>query len=336
MHTRRVMLSTLPALSGLALSLVLIACATREHAESPQAPAAPSAAASPAIAPITPPSLSAQAPVTLPGLHNVVAFHDHYYSGGVPESPAAFDTLKSLGIKTVISVDGAVPDVASAQARGMRYIHLPIGYNGFDDERRLELARATRDALEQGPVYIHCHHGKHRSAAAAAAAVTALGYMSTDDAIARMKVSGTAPNYTGLYACVASSTVLDLTTLNAVPADFPSISKPADFVQAMIDLDEMLDHLTQIKNANWKTPRDHPDLVPAAEAGRLADTLRFLAESNRVKREPHGFAQALLDDAAEAQQLEEAIIANADAASLDTQLKLVAASCKDCHVKYRD
>jgi protein tyrosine phosphatase (PTP) superfamily phosphohydrolase (DUF442 family) len=333
MHTRRV---TLPALSGLALSLTLIACATREHADSSQAAAAPSTAASAAITPIAPPSLTAAAPVHLPGLHNVVAYHDHFFSGGVPESPAAFDTLKAMGIKTIISVDGAVPDVHSAEARGIRYIHLPIGYNGFDDERRLELARATRDALEQGPVYIHCHHGKHRSAAAAAAAVTALGYMSADDAIARMKVSGTAPNYTGLYACVASTTVLDLATLNSVPADFPSVSKPADFVQAMLDLDEMLDHLTQIKSANWKTPSDHPDLVPAAEAGRLADTLRLLAESSRAKREKPGFAQALLDDAAEAQQLEEAIIANADAASLDTQLKLVAASCKDCHAKYRD
>lgn len=330
------MLSTLPAVSGLALSLALIACATREHAESSQPPAAPSAAASPAIAPITPPSLSAPAPVTLPGLHNVVAYHDNFYSGGVPESPAAFDTLKSLGIKTVISVDGAVPDVQSAESRGIRYIHLPIGYNGFDDQRRLELARATRDALNDGPVYIHCHHGKHRSAAAAAAAVTALGYMSADDAIARMKVSGTAPNYTGLYTCVASTTALDLATLNAVPADFPSVSKPADFVQAMIDLDEMLDHLTQIKNANWKTPSDHPDLVPAAEAGRLADTLRILAESNRAKREKPGFAQALLDDSAKAQRLEDSILSSADAATLSDQLKVVAASCKDCHATYRD
>lgn len=333
MHTR---LPILPALSGLALSLALIACATREHAQSPQASAAPSSAASPAIAPITPPSLSAPAPVTLPGLHNVVAYHDHYYSGGVPESPAAFDTLKSMGIKTVISVDGAVPDVQSAEARGIRYIHLPIGYNGFDDQRRLELARATRDALADGPVYIHCHHGKHRSAAAAAAAVTALGYMSADDAIARMKVSGTSPNYTGLYACVASTTALDLTTLNSVSADFPSVSKPADFVQAMLDLDEMLDHLSQIKNANWKAPSDHPDLVPAAEAGRLADTLRILAESNRVKLEKPGFAQALLDDSAKAQRLEDFILASADPATLSDQLKVVAASCKDCHAKYRD
>ena len=336
MHARRTLI---PALAGLALSaalsVVLIACsASNQHAAStPPSPTPPAVPAQPAI---TTPSLSDSKPVHLPGLHNVVAYHDNYYSGGVPESSEAFDTLKFLGIKTVISVDGAIPDVKSAEARGIRYIHLPIGYNGFDDTRRLELARATRDALNDGPVYIHCHHGKHRSAAAAAAAVTALGYMSADDAIARMKVSGTAPNYIGLYACVASTTAVDLTTLDSVPADFPSVSKPADFVQAMLDLDEMLDHLTQIKNANWKAPADHPDLVPAAEAGRLADTPRILAESSRAQREKPGFAQALLDDSANAQRLEDSILAGADSATLTDHLKLVAASCKDCHAKYRD
>lgn len=336
MHTRRILITALAGLAlGAALSAVLIACSSsNQHAAS--APPTPTPPAAPAQPVITTPSLADSKPVHLPGLHNIVAYHDHYYSGGVPESPEAFDTLKSLGIKTVISVDGAVPDVQSAQARGIRYIHLPIGYQGFDDQRRLELARATRDALADGPVYIHCHHGKHRSAAAAAAAVTALGYMSAADAVARMKVSGTAPNYTGLYACVANTIPVDADTLNTIPADFPSVSRPADFVQAMLDLDEMLDHLTQIKNANWKTPADHPDLVPAAEAGRLADTLRILAESTRAKREKPGFAQALLDDAAEAEHLEDAIIASADPKALDAQLKLVAASCKDCHAKYRD
>lgn len=313
-------------LSGLALSLSLVACAARDRGDESSAD----------MRPIAVPSLSDAEPVTLPGLHNVVAYHDKYYSGGVPESPAAFDTLKSLGIKTVISVDGAVPDIASAEARGIRYIHLPIGYNGFDDTRRLELARATRDALAQGPVYIHCHHGKHRSAAAAAAAVTALGYMSADDAIARMKISGTAPNYTGLYACVAATTAVDLSTLNAVPADFPSVSQPADFVQAMLDLDEMLDHLTRIKDANWTTPADHPDLVPAAEAGRLADTLRLLAQSSRAKREAPGFARALLDDAAEAQKLEDALVTDASRQSLDSRYAVLAASCRQCHATYRD
>ena len=95
-----------------------------------------------------------------------------------------------------------------AKARGMRYIHLPIGYNGFDEARKLELVRATRDSMATGPVYLHCHHGKHRSAGAAGTVAVSLAWLTTDQAVERMKVSGTAPNYKGLYACTSHAVVL--------------------------------------------------------------------------------------------------------------------------------
>jgi hypothetical protein len=98
--------------------------------------------------------------------------------------------------------------VEKAKARGIRYIHLPIGYNGFDEQRKLQLVRATRDAMVQGPVYIHCHHGKHRSAGAAATIAASLGWLSPAESVDRMHVSGTAANYTGLYACASSATIL--------------------------------------------------------------------------------------------------------------------------------
>ena len=74
------------------------------------------------------------APKNFPGLSNVVAFHDGFYSGSAPAGDAGFDSLSSLGIKTILSVDGAMPDVELADKYGMRYVHLPIGYDGFDDE----------------------------------------------------------------------------------------------------------------------------------------------------------------------------------------------------------
>lgn len=58
-------------------------------------------------------------------LPNPVRIHAHVISGGLPEGNAAFEELKSLGIKTVISVDGAKPDVARAEKYGLRYVHLP-------------------------------------------------------------------------------------------------------------------------------------------------------------------------------------------------------------------
>lgn len=271
------------------------------------------------------------------GLHNVVAFHDGYLSGSVPEGEAGFDTLAAMGVKTIISVDGAEPDVASAKARGIRYIHLPIGYNGFDEQRRLELARASRDALAQGPVYVHCHHGKHRSAGAAATVAASLGWSLPEAAVERMKLAGTAPSYTGLYACAAGAAVLGADALDAVPADFPEVSRPTGLVRGMVEIDHALEHLKAIEKAGWKVPADHPDLVPVAEAGRLADLFRVLAEGDRVKAEPPDFAAGMFESGARAQTLEDMLAAGgADAGRLSAQLKLVAASCKDCHVKHRD
>ena len=113
------------------------------------------------------PPLDAPAPGEFPGLHQVVTFHPGVISGGVPGGEG-FATLAAMGVKTIISVDGGAPDVAAAKAAGIRYIHLPMGYDGCEESRVLELTRATRDSMERGGVYIHCHHGKHRSPAAAA------------------------------------------------------------------------------------------------------------------------------------------------------------------------
>ncbi|MBU6208995.1 MAG: hypothetical protein KGR22_03710, partial [Planctomycetes bacterium] len=70
------------------------------------------------------PSMDVLKPLDLPGLHNLVAFHDDVWSGSVPEGDAGFDSLTSLGVRTIISVDGALPDLERARARGMRYVHL--------------------------------------------------------------------------------------------------------------------------------------------------------------------------------------------------------------------
>ncbi len=242
-----------------------------------------------------------------------------------------------MGVKTIISVDGAEPDVAAARAQGLRYIHLPIGYNGFDDTRKMQLVRATRDAMADGDVYLHCHHGKHRSAGAAATAAASLGWITPDQGVARMKVSGTAPNYKGLYSCAAGSTVLANDIIDAVPAQFPEISRPESFVLAMVEIDEATDHLKLIEKAGWVAPSDHPDLVPAAEAGRLADHLRDLITSKRTIREPQDFATVMRTSHEMAQALEDTLAApTLNPATASAQFKLVVASCKDCHTRFRD
>jgi len=283
------------------------------------------------------PELSDAVAVRLPGLPNVVAYHGDYYSGGAPEGEEGFVTLSAMGVRTIISVDGAAPEVDAAKAHGLRYFHLPIGYNGFDEQRKLELVRAARDAIAVGPVYIHCHHGKHRSAGAAATIAVSLGWMTPEQAVERMRVSGASPQYRGLYASAASARVIDTKTIDAVKADFSEVARPKGFVKGMVEADEIVEHLKAIEKAGWKAPPDHPDLVPLAEAGRLVDLFRFMAAGDRAADEGSDFTNRLTQLQDAAQRLENRLAAGeADTSAFSEQFRQIGASCKSCHAKYRD
>lgn len=296
------------------------------------------------------PSPTADKPADMPGLHNVVAFAPGVLSGAVPEGEEAFKTLRALGIKTIISVDGAQPDADLAKKYGLRYVHLPIGYNGLSPERTLEIARAIRDlrageggaAAGDAPIYIHCHHGKHRSAGAAGAAAVTLGLISPEQAVARMKVSGTAPAYTGLYACAADAKPADKAAIDGASAAFPEHAKTTGLVQSMVEMDEVFEHLKQIKKAGWTTPKDHPDLVPAAEAGRLADLFRDLRDDEQVTQKPLEFTMWLFLGRTQSETLERLLTEELGSPkrptnkALDEQFEMLTDGCKQCHVKYRD
>ncbi|MCC6950751.1 MAG: cytochrome c [Phycisphaerales bacterium] len=283
------------------------------------------------------PLMGDQTPRNYSGLHNVVAYHPDVFSGGVPEGAEGFETLAAMGIRTVISVDGAAPDLAEAQKHGLRYIHLPIGYNGFEDARGDELARATRDSLGDGLVYIHCHHGKHRSAGAAAAVAVAMGWMTPEQAVVRMKVSGTAPAYKGLYACAAEASVMSAAELDAVKPDFPEVCKPEGIVDLMVRLDVAMENMKEVEAAGWTPPAHHPDLVPVAEAGKVADLLRMLHEDRGAVAKREGFAAKIDESHAPAQRLEDMLAANStDVAALSAEFKKVNSACKSCHTAHRD
>lgn len=320
------------------LSLVALAggCGQTEKV----APVASSPAAAPAEPTIAIPPLDATQPASYPGLHNVVTYAPGLFEGSVPEGESGFATLQAMGVATIISVDGAAPDVEAAKAHGLRYIHLPIGYNGMDERRTLEIARAIQVSQEKNPdapVYVHCHHGKHRSAGALAAAAVTLGYMTPEQGVAKMKVSGTAPNYAGLYRCVEVAEPAAAQTLKDVPAKFPEVWRSSGLVQTMVEIDEVFDHLKAIQGADWKAPADHPDLVPVAEAGRLADLFRNLRDDEHVKSRPAEFSARLMKDSEAAQAIEEQLAGPSPSTEqLGRQFKLIAASCKECHARFRD
>jgi protein tyrosine phosphatase (PTP) superfamily phosphohydrolase (DUF442 family) len=283
---------------------------------------------------VSPPPAAATQPAEYAGLHNVVTYASGLYAGSAPEGREGFATLSAMGIKTIISVDGAAPDVEGAAEFGLRYVHLPIGYDGMDKQRTLEIARAVHDL--PGPVYIHCHHGQHRAAAATGAAAVTLGLLSNQQALNEMKISGTAPNYTGLFECVRVASVASPQELTQASNAFPSRSPIGNLAQVMVHVDETMDNLKQIEKAGWKTPKDHPDLVPAAEAGRLADFFRN-APQPKPRAQTEEFTTWIHAQSQHVSDLEKSLLSGtASPQQLSAQLKVVSQSCAQCHAKYRD
>lgn len=131
------------------------------------------------------------------GCENVFALEGDVYSGGEPHTEYAIRALAARGIKTIVSVDGARPDIELAEKYGIRYIHLPIGYDDVPRERALQMGRVVKGVA--GPIYFHCHHGKHRGPAAVAAGMAAAGKWTSDEAVDFLKAAGASEKYSGLY-----------------------------------------------------------------------------------------------------------------------------------------
>lgn len=198
-----------------------------------------------------------------PAPHRIVAKHlpnpirvcAKVVSGGLPEGDAAFQELKALGIKTVVSVDGMTPDVKTARKYGMRYVHLPHGYDGVPADRAIELAKAVRDL--EGPIYIHCHHGKHRSPAAASVACVGAGLIPPSQSMAVLKLAGTSPAYRGLFESARTAKPIDPQALDRLNADFPESTKIPPLAAAMVAIDQTNEHLKLIAAAGYDHPKDN-------------------------------------------------------------------------------
>src|SRR5262249_40131969 len=152
--------------------------------------------------------------------------------------------LQALGVRTVISVDGARPDVAAARKFGLRYVHLPHGYDGISDDRAKELAKAVRDL--DGPIYIHCHHGKHRSPAAASVACVGSGLLQPTQPLGVLSLAGTSENYRGLYRSAADARPLDGKLLDALNVEFRESVALPPLAEAMVTLEHAHDRMKLI------------------------------------------------------------------------------------------
>ena len=258
-------------------------------------------------------------------LHNLNRVSPELWSGGSPVGEAGFIELKRLGVKTIISVDGATPEVALAEKYGLRYVHLPVGYDGIGRERILELAKAVRDL--PGPIYIHCHHGKHRGPAAAVALRLCLDPLFTpEQAEEFLKVAGTDPRYEGLIGLPRTLKRPTPEELDRLPAEFPSVNRVGNLTTRMVEIDGIWDKLKAAKEAGWPNPS-----LAAADAVLLIEHYR------EVKRLPDSarFAKILAAAVSDGEQLEQAL-RKSDAKKSAEAFAATKAQCQSCHDEFRD
>jgi protein tyrosine phosphatase (PTP) superfamily phosphohydrolase (DUF442 family) len=277
----------------------------------------------------TPQPNAGPVPVEADGLHNAFRLSDRLYSGSSPDGEVGFASLRKLGVKTVILVDGAPPDVRLAERYGLRYVHVPVGYDGIPQEKAWEIAKAARDL--PGPVYVHCHHGQHRGPAAAACVLLALdpGY-TPDQASAWLKQAGTDSRYRGLVGLPQTLRRPTAADLDALPADFPSQDAVPDLARLMVAIDARWDQLKAAKAAGWKPP----DAGPPHEALQLFELLREAGRMPDVTRRGAEFVALLRDAEAAAGELEAALRAHPDKAK--AAFERSQSLCSKCHAKFRD
>ena len=278
-----------------------------------------------------PPAVKSLHPSNAPGLHNVWRLGDHLFSGSSPDDEVAFATLARLGVKTVISVDGAAPDVEMAHQFGLRYVHLPITYSSVPHETLVQLVRASREL--PGPIYLHCHHGKHRGPAAVVSLWRCLDKSVTDgQAYAALKSLGTADRYQGLFSSVKEFDPPKAAELAASQADLPEVTPVPPLAKTMAEIDRMWDRVTATESDSTAVSMQLTTAFDLAEHFREAARLAAVTDEMR----PH-----LIQAADELDLLAETIKSgmrdsSAPNNALTSAITRVSARCNECHANYRD
>jgi protein tyrosine phosphatase (PTP) superfamily phosphohydrolase (DUF442 family) len=268
-------------------------------------------------------------------LHNSHIVTDKIVSGAQPEDDKSFQLLQELGIKTIVSVDGAKPDVESARRYGMRYVHLPIGYDGVDEAEGKAIAKALNEL--PGPIYVHCHHGRHRSAAAVAVACVYNGMLQPEQAEDVLKTFGTGANYKGLWKAAREARRIDDQELAALQIQWVEQAKIPELADAMVKVDFHWEHLKAIQKAGWKSPPDHPDLDPAHEALQVQEHFHEIGRTPDAKGRPEEY-RGILNTCEEGVIKLRNILSQSpvDTRAADAAFKQAAVSCTACHKEFRD
>ncbi len=267
------------------------------------------------------------------GLHRHRRWSDQIGQGAQPVGEIAFKNLAALGYKTILTVDGALPEVELAKRYGLRYVHLPIGYDAVPHDVALQIAKTVK--ITEGPIYVHCHHGKHRGPAAAQIARMCADGISNEDGVQGLVLSGTSENYEGLWRDVRNFEVPSAEAVAKVSADLPSRVVPQGMRAMMVDLSHRFEYLKASKLLGWKKLPDHPDINPPHEARMLWELCREIDRLEEIEAHGAAFKRFNRDSEKAGVALEKALRADNHAAA-DRAYGTLKNLCSQCHKAFRN
>ncbi len=220
--------------------------------------------------------------------------------------------LRERGIQTVVGVDGLPPDVDAARTHGLRVVHIPIGYDGIDHHAAGQLTRVAHELPR--PIYVCCHHGKHRGPAAAALVCRAAGLLDEAGAIQLLQGAGTDRRYAGLWRDVRRFQPLDN---NAELPELSPRSAVSPLRLAMSQLDRAWD-AHQAAATDQQRRETHLLVREALKESRRAAAAKPKTPTAMIERFDHQLAGW----------------SNPKRTTKPTQEP--GQSCLDCHERFRD
>jgi len=147
-----------------------------------------SAAAEPSAGSGLPSRASAIRHLSTIAIDNFGQISPHYYRGAQPKGRDYAD-LAALGVKTVIDLtkDGDSQEPSLAQAVGMKFYRIPMTTHDTPSAEKVAQFLKLVDDPANGPVYVHCQGGRHRTGVMTAIYRMSNDHWTADQAFAEMK-----------------------------------------------------------------------------------------------------------------------------------------------------
>ena len=97
-------------------------------------------------------------------IRNFGQMDEHYYRGAQPKEDE-YQSLKDLGVKTVIDLQAEPTkyEKAAVEALGMKYINIPMEDTEYPKPESIETFLKIVNDPSTGTVFVHCKGGKHRT-----------------------------------------------------------------------------------------------------------------------------------------------------------------------------